>query len=412
MSDYSICPYDICTGCFACLNICGKSAISMKEGDLGHWYPEIDTDKCVSCGLCEKICPALHPTDLYDESKESLAAISSDNRERETSSSGGAASVICRDIIRQGGVVYGCAQLGTMTKIRHIRVDNEEELSLLKGSKYVQSYIGTIFKEVQKDLKEGRKVAFVGTPCQVVGLKKFLRKSYDHLLTLDLICHGVPPQRMLIEDAIKNGIKKIDETLVSFRWKAKYGIHPFKQQGIQYGVKYATENDRTINVLKQIKMPYDDYILAFMTGLSFRESCHTCPYSTSRRAGDITIGDFWGLGAYEETAFHIGDGVSLLLVNSPQGEMTLKKMTGKLVIEHRTLKEALNGNANLIAPSPRPRNKDIFKTVYVNRGLGAAVRTAVPRTQFLKRVIIEQIKQTPVLVRLFKSARLLINKLR
>lgn len=398
MPKSEICAHDLCTGCAACVNICPRNAISMSEDETGYSHPVIRLEDCIDCGLCEKVCPVLHPVELH-QPLSTFALVSNDTKERQTSSSGGAASVVARQIIGQGGVVYGCSQKDYRT-IRHIRADNNEDIDLLKGSKYVQSDINLIYREIKTDLQQGRKVLFVGTPCQVAGLKNFLRKDFENLYTADLICHGVPSQKMLRDDIQQQG-RGCENAYVSFRWKTSYGI----QFGIQ--LKSATDN----KLLYSKPLPYDPYILAFFTGISFRENCHVCPYSQSSRVGDITIGDFWKLGAHKKSQFKIKDGVSLVLVNTDKGKHLLSELRDKFIIEEHTLEEAVAGNFNLHTASPRPANKDLFMSIYRKGGLSQASKTAISKKQYYKLVAIESIKRHKWLVSLFKKIRLMLNKI-
>ncbi len=374
----------------------------MQEDECGFIYPVIDSTLCIECGLCEKICPALHPQPFNDIPKHTYATVCNDTEERRTSSSGGLSSLICRHIIKKGGVAYGCAQI-SYQDIRHIRVDSESDLYKLKGSKYVQSNIGYIYKDVKKDLQEGKYVAFSGTPCQIAGLKAFLRKDYEKLITLDLICHGVPSQKMLRDD-IEYYLKDEDKTtvFVNFRWKATAGI--------QFGIQYGIQDDKKCTIGESIKLPYDPYMFAFMTGYSFRENCHTCPYSQAKRIGDITIGDFWRLGAYAPTKLQIKHGVSLILTNSDKGLSLIDEIKPQLTTEERMLQEAVDGNANLSFPSPRPINKDRFLMTYKESGLKTACKDTIPRTRYYKMVIVEFIKRQEWFVKIFKNIRSILLK--
>lgn len=402
---YTICSHDECTACAACMNICLHNAITMCEDECGYLHSEINASLCVECGLCRMICPVLHPLNPHKVCTV-YAVVSQNRNERRTSSSGGAASSIGRYITGIGGIVYGCSQKNYMD-IKHIRVDRAESIDSLKGSKYVQSEIGLCYRKVKQDLRTNKPVLFVGTPCQVAGLKCFLRKEYPNLFTIDLVCHGVAPQRMLWEDVEKyDGLKRYHpkEIYVNFRWKARYGV--------QYGMQYCQNSDKTINILKSIKFPYEAYITAFMTGLSFRENCHKCVYAGVNRVGDITIGDFWGLGAYQKTKIKAKDGVSLLLVNTEKGEKLLQDVKDEFILEERTLKEAVQGNANLRVASARPQGKDIFKKVLKEKGLDAACRAALPRKQYLRLIAVEELKRFVPLVVAFKKVRLFINRLK
>ena len=190
------------------MNVCPKDAITLVEQDpLGHIYPLIDSTKCIDCHLCEKTCPANHPKDLHTPIA-AYAAVSRDYDDLMTSSSGGASSVMATAIIKQGGVVYGCVQ-ENYRDIRHQRIHSLTDVHKLKGSKYVQSNINYIFKDVLADLKRGVPVLFSGTPCQIAGLRAYLRKDYENLYLVDLVCHGVPSQQLLQEN-VESMLKRKD----------------------------------------------------------------------------------------------------------------------------------------------------------------------------------------------------------
>ena len=223
----TICDIEKCTGCSACLNCCPKDAIEMVEDTFGFLYPKTDNSRCIDCELCRKICPVnYHTPKTYPI--ETFAAYSVDPEDRLTSTSGGAASVFSRFVLSQNGVVYGCSGKN-IEHVEHVRIDKQAELNQLKGSKYVQSETGLLFRKVKSDLKAGFLTLFIGTPCQVAGIKSFLGKEYNNLITVDLVCHGVPSQRLLDEN-IKKYKKQTDFTDISFRRKDlkgkthKYGI--------------------------------------------------------------------------------------------------------------------------------------------------------------------------------------------
>lgn len=265
-----ICIHNECTGCTACSSVCGKSAITFKEDSLGFLYPVIDANKCVDCGICQKICPNNNNI-LKALPIDSYVGYAVDKEEQLSSSSGGVASVVGRYFINKGGIVYGCSA-DSIDEIGHIRVDNEQDLLKLKGSKYVQSNMRNIFTQVRSDLKLGKKVLFVGTPCQVAGLKSFLRKGYENLLTIDFVCHGVPSLKIL-KESLKSQLPKFasEQYRLSFRRKVKlrnvynseYGlfIHSHKK-GYLYDGRY----------------PKDMYITGFLSALFYRKSCYSCHY--------------------------------------------------------------------------------------------------------------------------------------
>lgn len=183
-----------CSGCTACQAACPKQCITMKADEEGFFYPVIDKSVCVECGLCEKVCPFDNPRYEHTE-PQAYATYVKDENQRMQSTSGGIFYAIAKWIVEQGGIVYGAA-FDECFKLRHIGVDTVEGLQQLRGSKYLQSDLQQTFSEIRQYLKDGRWVYFVGVGCQVAGLKSFLRKEYDTLVTSDLVCHGTPSQQM------------------------------------------------------------------------------------------------------------------------------------------------------------------------------------------------------------------------
>lgn len=202
-----------CCGCNACMEICPRCCITMIADAKGFHYPKVDTTACVDCGACKKVCPFEEENIKLNIPLTAYAAWNKDREEYLASSSGGAAHVFSSYIIRQGGVVYGCTSEGM--HIRHIRVDSLSNLFKLQGSKYVQSDVRGLFSQVKADLKSGKPVLFVGTPCQVAGLKNYIKWIPEHLYLVDLICHGVPSQQMLNEHI--HHILKTSAEQLSFR---------------------------------------------------------------------------------------------------------------------------------------------------------------------------------------------------
>lgn len=183
-----------CCGCSACVSRCPKQCINMCEDSKGFLYPQVDKESCIDCGICEKVCPMLNKPEAKEPQHE-YAVQNSNEKVRITSSSGGVFSSIATGVLNEGGVVFGAA-FDEEWKVCHIGIDTKEELSLLQGSKYVQSHIGDAFPRVEQLLKRGVKVLFSGTPCQIAGLKRYLRKEYNNLFTVDVICHGVPSPKV------------------------------------------------------------------------------------------------------------------------------------------------------------------------------------------------------------------------
>ena len=205
---------DLCTGCGACVNSCPVNAIVMGADSEGFSYPEVNEDNCIECGKCLNVCPVLSYKNSNNP-KPKIYAVRAEDEVRAVSSSGGVFSVLAEAVLDANGVVCGAAFDKEMC-LHHILIDNKKELYKLRGSKYLQSDVGTIYKEIEEVLKEGRKVLFTGTPCQNAALRNILTKEYDNLLLVDIICHGVPSQKIFFQSTYRKlrEIKK-SGTLIS-----------------------------------------------------------------------------------------------------------------------------------------------------------------------------------------------------
>ncbi len=342
-----ICNKNKCTGCFACYNICPKKAIEMYEDEFGYIYPHINHEKCVNCGLCKKVCPVLNNVNS-NEPVDTYAMIAKDSYKRKESSSGGAATIFAEKIIELGGVVYGC----TYSKgcyIKHIRIDKIEELKKIKGSKYVHSYVLDTFKNVRNDLNNNKKVLYIGTPCQIAGLKNYIgnyNKS-DNLYLIDLICHGVPSQKYL-----KECLSNSKEDDISFRTENGFVFREY-------------DNNKIINETDSRDFLY---YRAFFEALIFRNNCYTCQYAKKERCSDITLGDFWGLKSDSKFYKERKKGVSLILINSKKGEDLLRAAKGSMLLEKREYQEASNGNNQLNNPKKKNKKYNKFQKLYIKYG--------------------------------------------
>lgn len=348
-----------CTGCSVCSSICPRHCITMQEDRLGFEYPVVDESACVSCGLCLKTCPVAGSPDLAYP-MNAYAARSIDDRDYLTSSSGGAASVLSRHMIKSGGVVYGCASDGT--DVRHVRVDRLDDLPRLKGSKYVQSSLSGVFDPLKQDLKDGRDVLFIGTPCQVAAVRRYAGKLSDKLYLVDLICHGVPSRKMLKEHvACVSGGRPVDK--VSFRNGNRFEL-TLASAG---EVLYRADNDR------------DMYYNVFLRGLSYRDGCYRCLFARPERGSDITIGDFWGIDTKSHPLpFDCDSGLSVMLPVTGKGKRLVEMISCDMKIEGRSVEEAVNGNSQLRKPTRNTFRGRLLRYLYAH-GLSfdAAVRISL-----------------------------------
>ncbi len=295
-----------CCGCGACANVCPKNCIELKSDKEGFLYPKIDKEKCVDCGLCEKVCPIANSESRSESVLKSYAAFSPDNELRKKSSSGGMFSLFANIILDKGGVVYGAA-FDNKFLVHHVGIESKDELYKLQGSKYLQSRTENTFKEVKENLNKGRYVLYTGTACQIAGLKSFLRKDYEKLYTVDVLCHGVPSPKVWKKYlAEQEKIHGADVTKAFFRnkdtgWKS-------------YSVELEFSNSKKYTKTFGQEM----FMKLFLQNICLRPSCHDCKFKSLERESDITIGDAWGI---ENHSPEMNDnmGVSVVLVHSQKG---------------------------------------------------------------------------------------------
>ena len=379
-----ICDKGQCTRCGLCAARCPKHCITMQVGELGHLYPVIDQGSCIDCGLCIKGCPSLSEVEGGNP-QTAYAAWSKDGDDYKSSTSGGVASVLTRYILGNGGVVYGCSVLQGI-RILHIRVDKTEDAYKLKGSKYVQSNIMGVLPAIRNDIKNGRQVLFIGTPCQVAAVKRMFSKRPDNLLLVDIICHGVPSNKWLAEYITKYLKMKIDNdkvTSVKFRTPNAYQLCIFNNEKLLYQSRSLWSHR------------YEDLFMdTFIDGFTNRESCYSCHYANPKRVSDITIGDFWGLGK-ETDGSYIPEhkyGVSCILPITEKGTALLDAVKERLNLYERPVTEAVNGNDQLRHPKQKDWRIRLFRYLCGYASIGFSYRTVVA-DKIIKNKIKKLIKQ-------------------
>lgn len=312
-------PTKICTGCKACGEICSIKCISFENNNEGFWYPQIDAGKCVHCGHCEQVCPVLHAADWNQAEAlpEAIAAWSRNRDTRAASSSGGIFGELAAAVITENGVVCGAAADPNLS-VKHVIAESLSELEQLRGSKYVQSDVEDCYCIVQQYLKSERAVLFSGTPCQVAGLKSYLGHDYENLITVDIICHGVPSP--LVWEQYLAHHKK------TFQAKPQKASFRDKTDGwTNFSMAMQFEDGREY----RRSLKDDAYMKAFLQNLCLRESCYKCSFKSIRRVSDLTIGDFWGV---DKVLPGINDdqGISLVLLQSEKGREIFQKIQSKV----------------------------------------------------------------------------------
>ena len=326
-----ICNKKECTGCTACLNACPRKAISMIEDKCGFLHPTIDQTKCVNCGICHSICPVLNKKENISVNK-CYVGYAKENKYKENSSSGGIFPIIAEKILDSNGIVIG-ATFDENNKLIHQAITKKDELIKLKGSKYLQSSLNNIFQFIKENIEEKR-ILFVGTPCQVAGLKSFLRKEYDNLITIDLFCHGVPSPK-LFSKYVKELEQKYNERLINYNFRDK-------STGWDTYSNKATFKDTEFKELQS----NNDYMKLFLHDVALRESCYNCNFKLGNKYSDITLGDFWGVSNFYPNMYD-KEGVSAIIVNTNKGLKIFNSISNELTYQNCKLEEILSGNPSL-----------------------------------------------------------------
>ena len=331
-TDIQLASRDACTGCAACASVCPTNSITMRENKEGFLQPHIDADTCICCHKCEKTCPIVTPITIpNDFETHAYAAINKDEAVRMRSSSGGMFHALAKWMIEQGGVVFG-ARFNEHWEVVHDYTETLEGIEPFMRSKYVQSRIGDTFQQAKQFLDQGRQVLFVGTPCQIGGLKSYLHKDYENLLAVDLICHGVPSPKVwnkyLQEEFNTEVIKEIN-----FRDKLD---------------GWAREQKYTFTTSSSTRrFQNNSYCKGFINKIIIRRSCYKCAYRSSLGKTDIMLGDFWGVESNLPEMFD-NRGTSLVFINSCKGMLFLHKLNSEdFQIKRLTkdsLKMAINAN--------------------------------------------------------------------
>lgn len=338
----------ICTGCHACFSICPKRAIEMKLDERGFLQPVINCDLCVGCKLCQKACP-LNTADMKSAGEPiAYAAYSLNDENHRNSSSGGIFSLLASEILREGGTVYGAAFTEDF-RVEHKRITND--IRPLQTSKYVQSRIGDMFSFVEQDIRNGQKVLFSGTPCQIGGLYSYLRQQKidtGNLLTVDLICHGVPSPLLWEKhlNSISCGRKPV---FANFRDKRLSWGGFCLTCRFDNGTEYSVEAGQ------------DAYMQGFFANMTLRESCYTCQFKSVSRMADITLADYWGVEKYNPEMLD-NNGTSAVLVHTLKGQQLFSKIKGQIRSKEVSLNSILAYNKPMVqSAAPHPRKEQFWK---------------------------------------------------
>lgn len=372
--NFKLCAQKDCTLCRACVNICPKDAIVTSRDVYGYEKLEIDSQKCIDCGLCSKVCKQ------RDEVKTNtpitcFAAQATDRDKLKLSASGGVFQILARQVLENGGVCYGSEgklEDGKYTAA-HIRVDAAEDLHRILNTKYVPSDATDAYKNAKADLESGKFVLFCSTPCQIQGLKAFLGKEYENLLTADLICHGIVSIN-LFNDYLDELEKRDNITITDFQ---------FRDKSVSWGTNFCYSYYKNNSKSKKVKMRHfpreaSSYITNFLKGNTCRENCYSCSLSNGKRIGDFTLGDYWAIEAeYPEFIIKskpnisLKRGVSCVLVNTQKAEDYINNISSKMILREVAFNSIAAHNANLITSSRRGTDREMLLKIYREKGYSA-----------------------------------------
>lgn len=386
---------DDCCGCKLCQSVCPKKAIKFVEGELGIVYPQIDEEKCIDCGLCARLCPDKTKLSISSENQNVFAAINCDKQYLLTSASGGVFSALADNVLSEAGVVYGAAMLKDdecILKVKHVRIDQKDDLHLLQGSKYVQSDMSGIYKNVKKDIKSGKMVLFSGTPCQVAAVKSACGTP-DNLVLVEVVCHGVPSQRMFTDYLYT--LKNKNADIEAFRFRSK-------ESGWGLCAQLMTKNQFNKTQTKRIPCNISSFYKMFLRCEIYRKSCYQCKYATRERVADLTIGDYWGVekdsAIYNKIlslGYKITDGVSCVIASSEKGKKILENSNLELIPS--TFESISRENGQLVHPSDCPTSHSEIVNEYSKNGYNGLDKKFSKQLGAKKYIIILKNKVPPQL---------------
>lgn len=363
-----------CYGCGACAQRCPRQCIAMQEDNEGFLYPVINRDKCICCGLCAEVCPSLQKPPGRPGELLVYACRSTDTEILKWSSSGGVFTHLAQAVIERDGIVFGAA-FGHDLSVAHAYAESPRDVARFRGSKYVQSTIGDTYGAAERMLEQGKPVLFSGTPCQIAGLKAFLRRDYPNLLTVALVCHGVPSPKVLrlylAEHAERHRCTLVG---VSFRdktngWSSRSIRFDYTRSGTPATIVEPTADNA--------------FMRGFLRGLYLRPSCHRCAFKSLLSGADLTIGDYWRVG---EAHPELDDdrGVSLAIVASEKGETALMACANRMRFLLSTYENASRGNPSLNRSVAAHRNRRRFFDGLAEGSVEALIRDCMKTSRSRK----------------------------
>lgn len=362
-----------CSGCSSCSNICPKQCITMIPNEEGFLYPVTDEKKCINCNLCLNRCPS--NSDVIESILpiNTMGGWSLDIQKKLKSSSGGLFYALAHKIFEKKGVVVG-VKLNEKYEAVHSIAKNEKELSLLLGSKYIQSNIGIVYKEVLNFCKKDIWVLFVGTPCQVAGLKRFINHDYEKLICCDIICHGVT-SNSLLKSYINSTSDNIESTSINFRDK--------KEGWNNFSISFTNKNfDKTYLINNKT----DLFFKSFLSDIALRNSCYVCKTKSDNVNSDITLGDLWGVESFDHDLFlkSENNGVSAVVVKSEKGQKIIEEIKKDVYLKTISFDDFYKYNPSYKLSKNKPYYRRNFY-IFLNRyGIEKTLRKTIDKNKLLK----------------------------
>lgn len=359
---------NLCSGCGACAAACPKNCIEMTADSEGFRYPIIEQAQCVSCQTCETVCPILSPPRLSQETT-AVAAQNKNNILRMESSSGGVFSALAEYVLTKGGLI--CAAIyDEKQRVSHIIIDKPDGIRAMRGAKYAQSRAENCFSKIKKELQEDRYVLFVGTPCQTAGLSQFLGRTYDTLILVDMICHGVPSPKVwekYIRERQASDAPQSDFQNINLRDKES-GWSRYS-----YSVKIQYRN----GVVYQMPQGQDWFMRGFVQNLFLRPSCSQCSFKGVERCSDLTLGDCWGIWDIAQE-FDDNQGTSLLLIHSEKGKQVWNDVSSKFCTYSLSIEQATAQNPSAICCSaPHTKREQFFNAFHSGRSITEEIQNCL-----------------------------------
>ena len=378
----------LCCGCSACVQACPKKCLSLVEDEMGFLYPTVSKEECIECGLCEKVCPELNkweansPLHIY-------ACKNKNHEQRNNSSSGGLFVLLAEQVIKRNGVVFG-AKFDSDWSVIHSYAENLVDLSSFQGSKYVQSRVENSFSLCKGFLEQGRPVLFSGTPCQISGLKHYLRKDYEELLTVEIICHGVPSPRVWRDylDNIRNSERKgnikgrdmSSQTVVPLIEHVSFRDKHNGWNNYCFNVRFAANH---LHTNKEICESHEDnlFMKGFLNNLYLRPICFNCPAKENRSKADMSLGDFWSINKHC-AKFNDDKGTTLTYINSDKGFAAFKSIDCDCI----QLEKDIVYNKAYFESTREKYSISQFASEYENNGIASVIEALKTiREPFIKR---------------------------